>query len=66
MVVPNMQEANDIIFDDIVDDILGCSTPESTPNLEPISLDQPTPNSMPYHHHFHRNRRNGNNSFRSL
>jgi hypothetical protein len=42
MVVPNMPEAENIIVDDIVVDISGCSTPESTPDPEPISLDQPT------------------------
>jgi hypothetical protein len=38
MVVPNMPKDENIIVDDIVSDILGCFTPKSTPDPEPISL----------------------------
>jgi hypothetical protein len=47
MVVPNMPKSENIVVGDIVVDMSGCSTPKSTPELEPNSFDQPTQNSMP-------------------
>jgi hypothetical protein len=54
MVAPNMLESETIVVDEIVVDILGCSTIESTLDPKPISLDQPTQPSVPYHHPHHR------------
>jgi hypothetical protein len=33
MVVPDIPDSKNIVVDDVVADILGCSTPESTPDL---------------------------------
>jgi hypothetical protein len=64
MVVPDIPDSKNIVVDDIVVDIPGCSTLESTPDPEPISLDQPNITFVPYHHPHHR--KNGNHAFRSL
>jgi hypothetical protein len=66
MVVPNMPKDENIIFYDTTTDRPGCSTPESTSNPEPISLNHPTQKFVPYHHPFHINLRNGNHAFRYL
>jgi hypothetical protein len=66
MVVPNMPEAVEIIVDDTVVDILGCYTPESTPNPNPIALDHPTQNLVCYRHPHDRNRRNDTHDLKSL
>jgi hypothetical protein len=60
----HMLEVEDIFVDEIVVDISGCYTPESTPNPNPISLDYLAHNCMPYNHAHHR--KNGNHVFNTL
>ena len=64
MVVPDIPNSKNIVVDDIVTDIQGCSTPKSTPEPEPISLDHPSQPYVPYRHSHHR--KNDDHPFRSL
>jgi hypothetical protein len=64
MVVPDMPYSNNIVVDVVTFDIPCFSNPETTPDPEPISLDNHVQPSMPYHHPRHR--KNGNHDFRYL
>jgi len=66
LVDPNIQKFENIIGNDIVVDMSGCSTPVSELDLEPTSFDYPTQNYIHCHHHHHANQWNGNYAFISL
>jgi hypothetical protein len=61
-----MPEDEYIIFYETNANISCFSSLEITPNPEPIFIDQPTQNCVPFFHPLHRNRNNGHRDFKSL
>jgi hypothetical protein len=52
---PHMPIIENVVTNDIVVDIPGCSTSSSEPNPESTSYDQTTQKYVPYHHPHHKN-----------
>jgi hypothetical protein len=64
--VTHMPEFEHVITYDIVVDMLGFSTPVSEPKPKPTSSNQIAQKYMPYNIYHHKNRRNGNHTFKYL